>query len=156
MPADKRQQAALQPQQAAELARLGVQIEQLYGLPMDIEWALHDGRFFILQARPITALPEPRHDARLATAGPKGRYAAHSVIELLPDPLSPLFATLAVPLWNDGYRELCDSIGLASVMPDQCLLTINDYAYLRLFGRQRVADDPGPAAVILLVPRRSP
>ena len=46
------------PAQAAELARIGVQIEELYGQPMDIEWALHDGHIFIVQARPITALPE--------------------------------------------------------------------------------------------------
>ncbi|WP_037252702.1 PEP/pyruvate-binding domain-containing protein [Kibdelosporangium aridum] len=26
--------------------------EDLYGMPMDIEWAVHDGQFAILQARP--------------------------------------------------------------------------------------------------------
>ena len=30
--------------QAAELAALGERIEDLYGTPMDVEWALHDGR----------------------------------------------------------------------------------------------------------------
>jgi Pyruvate phosphate dikinase, AMP/ATP-binding domain len=48
-----------QQTQAAELARAGVTIEQLYGQPMDIEWAFHDGQLALLQARPITALPEP-------------------------------------------------------------------------------------------------
>ena len=57
MPAERRTQAVLSPAQAAELARIGVQIEDLYGQPMDIEWALHDGRVSIVQARPITALP---------------------------------------------------------------------------------------------------
>jgi len=56
VPADRRTQAVLSPAQAAELARIGVQIEDLYGQPMDIEWALHDGRFNIVQARPITRL----------------------------------------------------------------------------------------------------
>ncbi len=60
VPADKRQRAALEPAQAAELARLGMKIEQLYGQAMDIEWAMCDGRIFIVQARPVTALPEPR------------------------------------------------------------------------------------------------
>src|SRR5436309_604893 len=59
VPADQRTRAVLSPAQAAELARIGVQIEDLYGQPMDIEWALHDGRISIVQARPITALPEP-------------------------------------------------------------------------------------------------
>ncbi len=56
VPADRRTQAVLSPTQAADLARVGVQIEDLYGQPMDIEWALSDGRFFIVQARPITTL----------------------------------------------------------------------------------------------------
>ena len=53
---DRRTQPVLNPEQAAELARLGVSIEELYGQPMDVEWALARGRFFILQARPITTL----------------------------------------------------------------------------------------------------
>ena len=58
VPADRRTQAVLSPAQAAELARIGGQIEDLYGQPMDIEWALHDGHVSVVQARPITALPE--------------------------------------------------------------------------------------------------
>ena len=38
--------------------RAGVQIESLYGMPMDIEWTLTDGALAIVQARPITALPD--------------------------------------------------------------------------------------------------
>ena len=45
-----------------ELARLGLEIEKLYAAPMDIEWALADGKFAIVQARPVTALPEPPLD----------------------------------------------------------------------------------------------
>ena len=56
VPADWRAQAVLNPAQVAELARIGVRIEELYGQPMDIEWALHDGRVYVLQARPITTL----------------------------------------------------------------------------------------------------
>ena len=43
----------------AELARLGTLIEHLYQMPMDIEWTWAEGKFAIVQARPITALPEP-------------------------------------------------------------------------------------------------
>jgi phosphoenolpyruvate synthase len=43
----------------AELARYGVVIEDHYGAPQDIEWALADGEYFIVQARPITNLPPP-------------------------------------------------------------------------------------------------
>ncbi len=56
VPEDQRSRAVLKPSQAAGLARMGVKIEELYQQPMDIEWALEHGRFFILQARPITRL----------------------------------------------------------------------------------------------------
>jgi phosphohistidine swiveling domain-containing protein len=40
--------------QIKELARLSRMIEELFGAPQDIEFALAAGRFYILQARPIT------------------------------------------------------------------------------------------------------
>ena len=64
----------LSDEQAAELARLGMQIEDLYGMPMDIEWALADGEFTIVQARPMTALPEAPH--RVDPAQPQGHLHA--------------------------------------------------------------------------------
>jgi len=75
VPAEKRRKPSLEPQQAGELAKLGTRIEQLYGQPMDVEWAVWGERIFVLQARPITALPEPNvtFDWKLPRA--KGRYA---------------------------------------------------------------------------------
>jgi pyruvate,water dikinase len=87
------------------------------------------GQIFIVQARPITALPEPPVTLDWRMPQPQGKYARTSVIELLPDPLSPLFATLALPPWNEAYRGLAQYIGLARMFPEQYLITINDYAY---------------------------
>ncbi|MDE2037937.1 MAG: hypothetical protein KGI69_01795 [Patescibacteria group bacterium] len=39
-----------------DLAELVVKIERHYGFPCDIEWAYEDGRFYIVQSRPITTL----------------------------------------------------------------------------------------------------
>ena len=51
-----RQRFCLSDQDAIELARAAVKIEEHYGRPMDIEWAKDgsDGRLYILQARPET------------------------------------------------------------------------------------------------------
>ncbi|MFB4317383.1 PEP/pyruvate-binding domain-containing protein [Actinomadura sp. 21ATH] len=38
--------------QAAELGRMGERIEALCGMPMDVEWALHEGHPYVLQACP--------------------------------------------------------------------------------------------------------
>ncbi|MBC6449824.1 PEP/pyruvate-binding domain-containing protein [Actinokineospora xionganensis] len=66
VPEDRRRAPVLTDAQAIELAALGTRIENLYGTPMDVEWALHNGRFSVLQARPITTLrvePEVWNDS---------------------------------------------------------------------------------------------
>jgi phosphoenolpyruvate synthase/pyruvate phosphate dikinase len=64
-PAHLRRVAVLSDAHIAELARLGAQIERLYALPMDIEWVLARGRFAIVQARPITTLPNEKTQGRI-------------------------------------------------------------------------------------------
>jgi pyruvate,water dikinase len=130
VPAERRRESALTRPQVNELAELGTRIEELYDQPMDIEWAFAEGRPFILQARPVTALPELRLTLDWTTPRAGGRYARSSVIELLPEPVSPLFATLGLPAWNEAMWRF---ISLAWDSPDSLqylrLLTINDYAY---------------------------
>jgi pyruvate,water dikinase len=40
----------------AELAHLAVRAEAIFGVPQDIEWAIEDGRIWLVQTRPITTL----------------------------------------------------------------------------------------------------
>ncbi|MFG2072255.1 PEP/pyruvate-binding domain-containing protein [Nonomuraea maritima] len=56
VPGDLRDAPVLDDAQAVELARVGARVQDLYGVPMDVEWARRDGAFAILQARPITNL----------------------------------------------------------------------------------------------------
>ncbi|MEV8148693.1 PEP/pyruvate-binding domain-containing protein [Arthrobacter sp. NPDC080073] len=43
--------------QLAELARLGREAQQHFGRPQDMEWAVAGGVLYVLQSRPMTALP---------------------------------------------------------------------------------------------------
>lgn len=52
------QQSVLNKGQILELTNLVKKIEQSHGSPQDIEWALKDGIFYILQSRPITQYPK--------------------------------------------------------------------------------------------------
>jgi rifampicin phosphotransferase len=54
VPAHLRDRPSLTDEQAARLAKLGARIEELYGVAVDVEWAVHEGRPFVLQARPVT------------------------------------------------------------------------------------------------------
>ena len=111
-----------------ELARLGQQIETLYAAPMDIEWTLAGGKFAILQARPVTALPEPPLDWPLPVA--RTILARGSFAEFLPDPVSPLFGTLAVPLAEKASLAMMSDIGGINDPDSYIVLVVNDYVYV--------------------------
>src|SRR5579884_140195 len=174
VPAEKRNQPVLSPAQAAALARIAVQIEQLYARPMDIEWTFHDAHFSIVQARPITALPDPPASQALPTQDmgaqsrstqsrgavdkpdtawklpkPNGKYMRASVMELLPDPLSPLFATLGLPIWNRATHRFGLAAGMGHVSSDM-LTTINGYAFYDLSYRMALTK---PTVMVTVVPR---
>ncbi len=51
--------------QLRQLTELGLRVENHYGQPMDIEWALADGQFLLLQARPITTMSSTISSKRL-------------------------------------------------------------------------------------------
>lgn len=53
---DDRERRKLSEAHVAALAQLCQRIEQHYGAPQDIEWALADGKLWITQSRPITTL----------------------------------------------------------------------------------------------------
>ncbi len=134
VPEARRCAPVLDDRQAAELVRLGVQIEELYGLPMDIEWTLSGGKFAIVQARPITTLAEPGAPTTTVEwklPKPKGQYMRSGIVDLMPDPLSPLFATWGIPAVITGakgaIRELVRS---EPVLPSDYFTTINGYAYM--------------------------
>jgi pyruvate,water dikinase len=48
----------LRPAAVLEVARVAVAVEEHYGMPMDVEWCFDDrGDLFLVQARPVTAVP---------------------------------------------------------------------------------------------------
>jgi phosphoenolpyruvate synthase/pyruvate phosphate dikinase len=56
VPEHKADKAVLWEDEVIKLAKLGMKIARHYGSPQDIEWARHRGKYYIVQARPITTL----------------------------------------------------------------------------------------------------
>ncbi|HMN63115.1 MAG TPA: hypothetical protein PJ988_22300, partial [Anaerolinea sp.] len=82
-----------------------------------------------LQARPVTALPEPPLEWVLPN--PKYVYMRTSVVDLMPVPLSPLFATLGIPtLLKQMYPVGKKLTGTQPVLSSEYLITINRFAYM--------------------------
>ena len=137
-----RSQAALAPHLVRELAALGLYIEQyLGGTPLDIEWAVADGRSYLLQARPITNLPPPPlRDVRWEPPPPGIPLVRRQVTEHMPDPLSPLFDELylregldqsmdAFVAFLGNSRSVAEFIDEFIVRP--FFVSVNGYAYSR-------------------------
>ena len=130
VPASRRKKPVLNDAQARTLARLGADIDRHYGMPMDIEWTLASGKIAIVQARPVTALPEPPAGQALEwpLPHPKAMMARGSFAEFVPEPVSPLFATLALPIASKATARLMgDFIGIEE---SYILTAINDYVYV--------------------------
>jgi phosphohistidine swiveling domain-containing protein len=138
VPEARRHQPVLDDEAAEELARYGARIEELYGTPQDIEWALAGGEFFIVQARPITNLPSPPlGDVRWEPPVPGSVWWRRQVVENLPEPLSPLFDELYL---RDGLEASIDDLmayfGMDYLRVEDFIdrpmfATVNGYAYLR-------------------------
>ncbi|CAN7457936.1 PEP/pyruvate-binding domain-containing protein [Arthrobacter sp. LjRoot14] len=133
VPESRRHQPVLDDTAAAALAGYGTRIARHFGSPQDIEWARAGGEFFILQSRPITALPEPAGETPRdwSVPYPKGLYFRASIVEQLPDPLSPLFADLIDGSVSRSLNALMDqAFGKSSLRDgDLGLPAINGYAY---------------------------
>jgi pyruvate,water dikinase len=132
--ADERATApALTDAQAIELARLAARIEEAFGGPQDIEWALADGRFAILQSRPVTAVSDgaaPEWVSEFdSPTSPDTIWTAANVQEVLPDQLSPLNISMTsevVDRWGAGPAE---ELGVKLKTPDP----FSGYFYGRAF-----------------------
>ncbi len=56
LPDNLKNEYILNSNQLIELSKIGIKIENHYGFPCDIEWAFEQGKFYVVQSRPITTL----------------------------------------------------------------------------------------------------
>ncbi len=56
VPEDLKNKRVLSDEEIAALTKLGARIQEHYDFPQDTEWAMENGRVFMLQSRPITTL----------------------------------------------------------------------------------------------------
>ncbi len=73
VPETQRTERVLGDAELADLSDLGVEIEEYYGEPQDVEWAIADGSIHLLQSRPITTISD--------TAAVQGSVADGGVAE---------------------------------------------------------------------------
>lgn len=101
-----------------ELARLGTAVASHFGRPQDTEWAVEEGRVWLVQARPMTALPPPP-----LHLNPLQRRAGSVVLDYLTSRPYPLDMTTWVPYGPVGMMEdVLRDVGLrqafAAMLPE--------------------------------------
>jgi pyruvate,water dikinase len=146
-------ESALDEAQVRSIVDLASRVEAHFGEPQDVEWAIECGVLWLLQARPITALPEPIEPVPVPVAPPPGfweREASHA-----PQPWTPLIRSAAFGPRNAALKRMFDEFGfLAESLECQ---EIGGWEYIRLvpFGGK---DRPAPSdwlmpLLIRLVPQ---
>jgi rifampicin phosphotransferase len=118
-------ESAIDAVQALGIARLARKVADELGAPQDIEWAIADGRLYLLQARPITALPEA-----VSWESPVGgAFARHFRFgEWIGDPVTPLFESWLLSRLEDGlHAEFKEWTGLT--IPHPYHVTVNGWYF---------------------------
>ena len=118
--------AVLDEAQALAVAELARQVETAFdGVPQDIEWAFADDELYLLQARPMTALPDP---VTWESPLPGGWTRNFRIGEWLPEPITPLCDTWLLPRMEQRYAEMARE--LLGVYPAPPLhVTINGWYF---------------------------
>jgi pyruvate,water dikinase len=125
----RRSAKVLNEADVVELVDIARRIESYYGQPQDIEWCHAEGKFYIVQSRPVTALPEA--PIEWAPPDPKGIYMRTGVADLMPSPLSPLYITWAIPALRSQMKPLGARLGMGlPVLQEDYYTAINRYAYM--------------------------
>ncbi|MDQ7803490.1 PEP/pyruvate-binding domain-containing protein [Amycolatopsis sp. A133] len=88
---------AITPEQACGVAELARRVERHFGAAQDIEWAIDGGEIMLLQARPITALPEAQRKIEFEV--PEGFWLRDSYLRR---PWTPMQRSLL----QDGLNEV--------------------------------------------------
>ena len=90
--------AAIEAPMRAQVAALAVRAEAHFGFPQDIEWAVSEGRLFLLQSRPVT---------RVAP-----RWTRDESAERYPTPVTPLTWDLVEEGFHRSLNHSFDLMGL--------------------------------------------
>lgn len=107
-----------------KIAALARRCEQHFGCPQDIEWAIADGKLFLLQVRPITSLAQ--------MPDPDGQYALwdnSNIAESYNGVTTPLTFSFARFAYEQVYRQMCRVLGVS-----EAVIRLHDDTFRHMIG----------------------
>jgi len=101
---------AISAEQVVAVADVARSAAAHFGRPQDVEWAYAGGALFVLQSRPMTALPTPAdwtppRVGGLHPPGPSYWMRNLRLGEWLPEPVTPLFEDWLLKLISRGFGQ---------------------------------------------------
>lgn len=135
IPDKLRRKTVLTNKQLIALAKLGTSIEGYFSnKPQDIEWAISEGRYWILQSRPITNISATlSEEVQWNPPFPGLGFIRRQIAENIPGPVSPLFEDIYIEkslnkAWEAAQVEN-GSIEKSAENAFPHFVTINGYTY---------------------------
>ncbi len=105
IPSGESREPVLDADSAERLARQARRIERKLDGPQDIEWAIRDGDLWFLQARPITALPEPKPWEERQV------WTNLNLGEVVPDVMTPMTRSMIEPMFAPLFGSILRLVG---------------------------------------------
>ena len=102
VPGEDAKRSALADDQIGTVAKLARRAGRHFGRPQDIEWAIEDGRLYLLQSRPITSLSQMRDPDGVLTL-----WDNSNIAESYGGVTTPLTFSFARYAYGEVYRQFC-------------------------------------------------
>ncbi len=118
-----------------ELARLAIRVERAFGRPQDIEWAYAEGRCYLLQSRPLTALPMQKRPAAIRKPRRFSRLQRDSVSNMIdhyPVPPYPFDISIYFRPMIERLGSITTALGFAPIAVDDVMIEFADGVYQML------------------------
>jgi rifampicin phosphotransferase len=115
---------SLTDDQIKEVADLARRCEKYFASPQDIEWALHDGKIYLLQSRPITTISK-----KLDSAGAFLLWDNSNIAESYGGVTTPMTFSFARHAYDGVYRQFCKILGVSPA-----LMEANEEIFPRMLG----------------------
>ena len=151
----RRAEQAIDQHQAMQVATEARRIASVRGQPQDIEWAIDsDGALWILQARPMTALPP---DVSWEAPAPGGFTRQLRLGEWISEPVTPLFESWLLTAMEERMHGLLLKY-LGQKAPRPLHVIVNGWYFYSLNwfnGRSLLRNLPGLLAAAVRDPKRT-
>lgn len=108
--------ASLSSTELESLWSVGLKIAGYFNRPQDIEWALQDGKLYILQSRPVTNIPND-------LLGYPNLWDNSNIVESYGGFTLPLSYTFALRNYRAVYVQFCEILGV----PSQVIKEMDSY-----------------------------